>query len=87
MAGRSRIKNPINKILDIVRREVIDPGAPDRTSAANFKGIQGGGSAPAQEYEMTRQGEDEDGNTITLYDAMTELDSTESLYAFTSTEI
>jgi hypothetical protein len=74
VAGRSQIKNPIKKTLDIVRKEIVPPSSPDRTSAANFRGIQGGNSLPALETEITQQGEDGDGNVITRHVFMLDID-------------
>jgi len=75
MAGRSQIKNPIDKVADQVRRQIAPPFSPDFTSAANFNGnaiarsgaVMGGSLAGAVPIDVTKEGTDAGGNPITIY--------------------
>ena len=95
MAGRSQIQNPIDTIVGIARREIAPPYAPDMTSAANYTprargrsdDLASGAMGTDAPISSTRAGTDSDGNAITLYDFMTELDSTNSINALTGSTL
>lgn len=86
MAGRSQVVDPITKVVRIVEQELGQPSQPDRTSAANYRGLpSGGGAGDGLETPITLLGDDGSGNAVTFWFAMTELDSTNSDYAVTGT--